>query len=181
MAPEARLQVETPQRRTGLRVQEGWECFLLRETKLGRARWQGTSLRRCQGYSSSKMIVRTLVLEPFHMSVIHHWYFRWLSLQRNLKTRLFPGNGDLWSTGVLKKGAWNDHGQGQNSTAEESGRQRTSHRKESRNKANTVGYMQLSYGDFSEARMGLRVALRPSHRTGPVAPGQALFLYGTHD
>lgn len=46
-------------------------------------------------------------------------------------------------------------------------RQRTSHRKESRNKASTAGYLQLSYGDFSEARMGLTVALRPSHRTGP--------------
>lgn len=39
------------------------------------------------------------------------------------------------------------------------------HRKQSRNKASTVGYLQLSYGDFSEARMSLRVALRPSHRT----------------
>lgn len=39
MANETYLQVETPQRRTGLRVQEGWECFLFRETKLGRARW----------------------------------------------------------------------------------------------------------------------------------------------
>lgn len=46
-------------------------------------------------------------------------------------------------------------------------RQRTSHRKESRNKASTAGYLQLSYGDFSEARMGLTVALRLSHRTGP--------------
>lgn len=46
--------METPQRRTGLRVQAGWECSLLRETEPGRASWHGTSLRRCQGYSSSE-------------------------------------------------------------------------------------------------------------------------------
>lgn len=49
--------------------------------------------------------------------------------------------------------------------AEESGRQRVSHRKQFRNKANIVSYLQLLCSDLSEDRLGLRVALRTNHRT----------------